>query len=159
MALHADPGPRHTGAMQSDRRNPRRGRARERGATLLETCAALALAASAIATVLAGLGPLSCAVKTEAARTVLRSTLLDARRAAYQGEANVVVDTPIGGSDITIRPPGSVRSLGQGVRVASGPADGSIQFRGSGLADNATVAVACGASTASVVVNQRGVVR
>ena len=41
----------------------------------------------------------------------------------------------------------------------AGPADGDVQFRGTGLADNATLSIACGTATASVVVNQRGVIR
>lgn len=130
-----------------------------RGATLLETCAALALSSLAALAVLGGLRPLSCALRVEAARTALVDALLEARRAAYENEANVAVAAKAGDRSVVVVPPGNERLLGDDVTLSAGPADGDVQFRATGLADNATLSVACGASTASVVVNQRGVVR
>ena len=54
---------------------------------------------------------------------------------------------------------GGLRPLGDHTSITAGPSDGSVAFRGTGLADNGTVSIACGSATASVVVNQRGVVR
>jgi hypothetical protein len=127
--------------------------------TLLETCAALALSSVAAAGILAGLKPLSCALRVQAGHTSLVSALLEARRAAYAKETSVVVETVAGHGDVVIRPPGAVRSLGDGVTISSAPSDRNVQFRATGLADNATLAIACSSSVATVVVNQRGVIR
>jgi len=141
-------------------RLPDHGRTQgRRGATLLETCVALALSSLAALAVLGGLRPLSCALRVEAARTTLIDALLEARRAAYEGEDTVAVAARAGDRSVVVVPPGSRRPLGDDVTLTTGPADGDIQFRSTGLADNATLAIACGAATASVVVNQRGVIR
>lgn len=129
------------------------------GATLLEACAALALASALSGVLLAGLRPLSCAVRVQAARSTLTGALLEARREAYVREGNVAVHAAAGDDALVLSWNGVRRALGDGVRVTSGPVDGSVQFRASGLADNATVTLGCSASTASVVVNQRGVIR
>jgi hypothetical protein len=131
----------------------------ETGATLLETCAALALTSVAALSALSGARPLACAVRVGAARTVLSGALLEARQDAYASERNVTVEARAGGGAVTLQPGDRVRPLGEGVRIASAPADGNVQFRATGLADNATIAIACDDSTASVVVNQRGVIR
>jgi hypothetical protein len=133
--------------------------ASQAGGTLLDACAALALSSLAAATAVSGARPLACAVRVGAARTALAGALLEARREAYAGEQNVVVEAHTGESAVTIQPGARARSLGGGVHLRSVPADGNVQFRASGLADNATLVVACGESTASVVVNQRGVIR
>lgn len=129
------------------------------GATLLEASAALALASALSVALLAGLHPLSCAVRVQAARSTLTSALLEARREAYTSEGNVAVHAAAGDTALLLSWNGARRAFGEGVAVTSGPADGSVQFRASGLADNATVTLGCSASTASVVVNQRGVIR
>lgn len=49
--------------------------------------------------------------------------------------------------------------LGDGVTLTKAPSDGDVAFHATGLADNATVEIGCDASTAAVVVNQRGVIR
>jgi hypothetical protein len=90
---------------------------------------------------------------------VLSGALLEARQDAYASERNVTVEARAGGGAVTLQPGDRVRPLGEGVRIASAPADGNVQFRATGLADNATIAIACDDSTASVVVNQRGVIR
>ena len=133
--------------------------ATQRGGSLLDTCAALALWSATALLVLAGVRPLACALRVQAARTTLVGALLEARRAAYAGETSVWVETRTGSGDVVVRPPGIARSLGDGVTLTSGPSDGAVQFRATGLADNATVAIGCADSTASVVVNQRGVIR
>jgi predicted membrane metal-binding protein len=129
------------------------------GGTLLDACAALALSSLAAATAISGARPLACAVRVGAARTALAGALLEARQEAYAAERNVLVEARVGESVVTLQPGGRIRALGDGARLTSVPADGNVQFRATGLADNATIAVACGAATASVVVNQRGVIR
>lgn len=126
---------------------------------MLDTCAALALTATATLALLSGVRPLGCAIQVEAARATLRSALLEARRSAYLRADNTTVETTAGSNQVRVLPAGSTRSLGQGVVLTSVPADGNVQFRATGLADNATLRLACGGATASVVVNQRGVVR
>lgn len=144
----------HTFRMESTR-----GHRSDHGATLLESCAALALASALSGALLAGLRPLACAVRVQAARSTLMGTLLEARREAYTREGNVAVHAAAGDPALLLSWNSASRALGDGVTVTSGPADGSVQFRASGLADNATVTIGCSASTASVVVNQRGVIR
>jgi hypothetical protein len=126
---------------------------------LLEVCAATALSGAAALSMLGGLRPLSCAFRMEAARTILIDALLEARRVAYESAATAAVETSAGASLVVVRPSGGVRPLGDGVTLASVPSDGDVKFHAAGTAENATVAIACGNSTASVVVNQRGVVR
>ncbi len=130
-----------------------------RGSTLLETCAALALSSVAAITLLGGLRPLSCAFRVQAGRAALVGALLEARRSAYEREINVLVEARVGSSIVVVDPPGAERGLGDGVTLTSAPSDGNVQFRATGLADNATLAIACSESTATVVVNQRGVIR
>jgi hypothetical protein len=129
------------------------------GGTLLDACAALALSSLAAATAMSGARPLACAVRVGAARTALVGALLEARREAYAGERLVLVEAKAGESVVTIQPGNRARPLGEGIGLTSVPADGNVQFRATGLADNATIGIACASSTASVVVNQRGVVR
>lgn len=127
--------------------------------TLLETCAVLALASIGAVGALAGAKPLACALRVSAARNVLISALFEARRQAYATETSVAVETSAGDGFVTLAPPGVQRALGAGVVLTAVPADGDVLFRASGLADNATLTLACDESRASVVVNQRGVVR
>jgi hypothetical protein len=129
------------------------------GGTLLDACAALALSSLAAATAISGARPLACAVRVGAARTALAGALLEARQEAYASEQNVLVEARNGESMVTLQPSARVRPLGDGIRLTAVPSDGNVQFRATGLADNATIAVACGDSTATVVVNQRGVIR
>jgi hypothetical protein len=131
----------------------------ERGASLLETCAALAVTSALSLSMLGGLRPLGCSFRVQAARESLKNVLLDARRRAYSREVTASVRTKPGDSVVTTSWSARALVLGDGVTLVSGPADGDVQFRAGGLADNATVTLACAASTASVVVNQRGVVR
>jgi len=132
---------------------------RQRGATLLETCAVLAVSGTLSAAFLGGLKPLACAVRVQAARETLVDALLEARRRAYAQEATVSVRARAGDTFVTLGWNHGERTLGDGVALASAPSDGDVQFRASGLADNATLSLACSASTASVIVNQRGVIR
>lgn len=146
----------HTVAMSSTRLRIRSG---EQGATAMEACAALALASAATLAAMTGTRPLACALRVQAARTLLVDALLEARREAYARESTVSVRVGVGRDTVTMSWTGASRLLGDGVTLTSAPADGDVQFRASGLADNATLALACSASTASVVVNQRGVIR
>jgi hypothetical protein len=146
----------HTVRMKSrDRLRP----ASQAGGTLLDACAALALSSLAAATAVSGARPLACAVKVGSARTALAGALLEARLEAYAQEQNVLVEARAGDSAVTIQPGTRVRQLGDGVVLRSVPSDGNVQFRATGVADNGTLTVACGESMASVVVNQRGVIR
>ena len=129
------------------------------GSMLLELCAALALVAAAAAALLGGLRPLACAFQIEAARSALVDAMLEARRLAYENESTVAIATAVGSNSVRVGPAGHARPLGDHTSITAGPSDGSVAFRGTGLADNATVSIACGSATASVVVNQRGVVR
>jgi hypothetical protein len=162
MALQRRTKPRHTVPMDNTRQMRSRAmsyRRPQHGATLLETCAALALSSIAALTVVAGARPLTCAVRIGAARTVLAGALLEARREAYARSTTVSVEARVGDGQVVVHPPGSAHRLGDGVSLTSVPSDGNVQFRATGLADNATLSIACGRSTASVVVNQRGVIR
>lgn len=131
----------------------------QRGTSLLETCAALALAAAAAAALVSGVHPLSCALRVDAGRNVLIGAMLEARREAYAAGITTTVEASEGGDRVTLQPSGRIQSLGEGVTLVSVPADGNVQFRAAGLADNATLVVACGDAEAKVVVNQRGVIR
>lgn len=130
-----------------------------RGAGLVEACVALALVAVAASAMFSSVAPLGCALRVDAARSALVAALVEARRRAYALETDVDVEVAEGAGEVVVRPPGSARSLGERVRVVAGPGDGAIGFRATGLADNATVRVACGNSAAAVVVNQRGAIR
>jgi len=145
----------HTSAMTT----LRPGEWNDRGTTVLEACAALALCAAAAVSIVEGIWPLACAVRVEAARHTLVDALLEARRTASETEASAAVELEVGASSVALRPSGASRVLGDGVAITGAPSDGDVTFRGTGLADNATVAFACGAASASVVVNQRGVIR
>ena len=131
----------------------------ECGVTLLEACAALSLSGVLSLAMLCGLKPLSCALRVQAARQTLVDALLEARRRAYAQESTVSLRAKAGDGFVRMSWSEAPRPLGDGVTLASGPADGDVQFRGSGLADNATLGLSCSASSASVVVNQRGVIR
>ena len=141
------------------RTNPQPGPRTLHGTTLLETAAALALAGIAAATALAGLKPLACAFEVEAARSSLVGALVEARRLAYATQSNVSLEAHAGDAEARLQPVGHLRGLARDVHFLSTPADGDVQFRASGLAENATLVIGCGDSTASVVVNQRGVIR
>ena len=130
-----------------------------RGGALMDLVAGMAISALAALPMLRGLRSLDCALRVAAGRQVLASSLLEARRMAYRSEATTWLRVRVGEGSVALWPTGGVRALGSGVTVVAAPADGDVQFRGSGLADNATVALACEASRAEVVVNQRGVVR
>lgn len=86
-------------------------------------------------------------------------TLLEARRRAYLQETTTSLKAKAGDGFVRMSWSDVPRTLGDGITLASGPADGDVQFRASGLADNATLSLACSASSVSVVVNQRGVIR
>lgn len=147
-------------AAASPRRTPATpGREGTLGATLLELAAAMSLGGLAAVAVLAGLRPLTDAARANAARAVLVEAMIEARRLAYRSEEPAAVSVPIGAVAVRILPSGRRFELGRGVTVVAAPSDEAVEFRASGLADNATVTVAAGRSTASVVVNQRGIVR
>jgi hypothetical protein len=129
------------------------------GFALLDTCMALALTSLAALLLLSGLRPLACAASVEAARSTVVNALLEARRSAYAAERTVALEARRDGTEVVLQPGGKRRALGTGVRLSAAPADGDVEFRASGLSDNATLTVACGEAMASVVVNQRGVVR
>ncbi|HYB98574.1 MAG TPA: hypothetical protein VEC57_05505 [Candidatus Limnocylindrales bacterium] len=130
-----------------------------RGATMLELTMAMAVAGLLAALTAAGVRPLAASVAVEASRMAVLDALTEARRRAYERESNVQVELAAGSGSVVLQPGARKRRLADGVAITAAPADGTIEFRASGLADNATVTLAAGAATATVVVNQRGVVR
>jgi prepilin-type N-terminal cleavage/methylation domain-containing protein len=133
------------------------------GFTLLELVAGMAVAAIATASVAAGAGALARRVELSASRRSLVSALLDARRQAYLSREAVEVAVHSGDRELRVRAGADedVIPLDHSVYVARAPSSGHVRFFGSGLADNATVELAVPGSEAhaSVVVNQRGMIR
>jgi Tfp pilus assembly protein FimT len=146
------PGP---GAPRSGCRKP----PHERGASLLEAVVAMNIAATAMLAAATGLGPLLEATRLEAARSVVVEALREARRTAYATGEPAAVAVAVGSGAVVVLPGARTRELGRGVTIASAPSDGRVDFFATGLADNATVVLTSGNATASVVVNQRGVIR
>ena len=160
MELRDGRGLVHTGVMKNVMTTSRPGvdPGNSRGTTVLEACAAIALTAAAAVAIVDGLEPLVCAFRLEAARSTLVDVLLEARRFAYERDVNALVEAHVGDTSVRLDA-ATPQPLGEGVVITAAPSDGNVTFRSTGLADNATVAIACGEATASVVVNQRGVIR
>jgi hypothetical protein len=125
-----------------------------------------ALTVTAIAAGMAGSGidRLARATAVESARLRTLAALLDARRRAYADEATVQVDIPLGGTTLTIRNPDAQAvaiALPAGTLVEHSAASGKVRFYGTSLADNATITLAdsSGSGRATIVVNQRGLIR
>jgi len=141
----------------------RRGTQRAPGFTLIEAVAGLGLAM-----VLAGIGVVQLVALVQtvrlagAAREVATALRL-ARGIALSGDASVEVRfDPARASCETRDRTGALletRRLAPGVGFAALPARGRVLFGGLGSAENATVTLAAGARTRSVIVNQRGRVR
>jgi len=107
---------------------------------------------------------LARATVVETARLRTLRTLLRARRAAYGAEGTAEVAVAAGADALTLRnPDGSTLriELPPDTHVAHAAASGRVRFFGTGLADNATIVLATldDAQQASVIVNQRGLLR
>ncbi len=135
------------------------------GFSLLETLAALAISAMVAAAALSGLNSLAANSHLNAARSTVVQALIDARlQAASRAET---VELAIGSRSLGPARAGGGAVLSAEVRLPAGtyvaraPARGRVRFFATGLADNATVVVAASGSAgeASVVVNQRGMIR
>jgi len=129
------------------------------GFSLVESVVALALAALTAATGIAGAGALADSLYVEAARRLVIDALLEGRRLAYLHETTVTVRTALAASVVEILPAYRRVELPTGVAITDAPADAGVDFRSSGLADNATLRLARHGVAATIVVNQRGTVR
>ena len=136
---------------------------RARGFTLLEVVAGLGLAM-----VLAGVGAVQLVALVQTARLAgaareVATALRLARGIALSGDASIEVRfDPERALCETRERAGtllSTRWLPPGVGFAALPARSRVLFGGLGSAENATVTLAAGARTRSVIVNQRGRVR
>jgi len=129
------------------------------GFSLLELVITLAMAGLIVGAGVAGAAALADSLSVEAARRVVIDALLEARRRAYLQESLISVRTPVAASFVEIAPPPRHIDLPAGVAITKAPADAAVDFRASGLADNATVQLGRGSASATIVVNQRGMVR
>jgi len=136
----------------------------ERGLTLLEVLFALAVVSIAAGVAGSALRGLSRTTALETARLRTLTALLQARRRAYGREATCEVAAATGAVALTVRnPDGSTATVGlpPDTHVTHSVASGRVRFFASGLAENATIIVGTRDDTeqASVIVNQRGLVR
>jgi general secretion pathway protein H len=136
---------------------------RSPGFTLLELVTAMALAGVLAATGLIRLPALVEGARLAgAARTVATSLRLARGRALAVGAAVEVRFDALRRGCETRDQSGAVvawHPLPAGVGLAALPARGRVLFGGLGTAENATVTLAAGSRTRSVIVNQRGRVR
>jgi prepilin-type N-terminal cleavage/methylation domain-containing protein len=136
---------------------------RRRGFTLIETLACVAIAAALART--GSLAAVSLATSLRvatSARTLAQTMRATRARAMAEGRPlEVRLDATAGrwsirSDDGTIR---HDEPLPDPVRFTSLPARPSVRFGATGAADNATVVLGAGGSSARIVVNQRGRVR
>ncbi|HUE30565.1 MAG TPA: GspH/FimT family pseudopilin [Verrucomicrobiae bacterium] len=141
----------------------RRDTQRAHGFTLLEVVAGLGLAM-----VLAGVGVVQLVTLVQTARLAgaareVATALRLARGIALSGDASIEVRFDPGRALCETRDRAgallATRWLPPGVGFAALPARGRVLFGGLGAAENATITLAAGARTRSVIVNQRGRVR
>jgi type II secretory pathway pseudopilin PulG len=142
----------------------RHARRTARGLALLEVLFVLAVTSIAASAAGGALRGLSRTTELETARLRTLTTLLDARRRAYGEEATCEVAAATGASTLTLRASdGSVQNvaLPPDTHVTHSVASGRVRFFATGLAENATIVVGTrdDAEQASVIVNQRGLVR
>ena len=135
----------------------------QRGFTLIETLCCVTIAAvlahaGAIAT-----ASLAAALRVAATTRTLAQTMRATRARAMAEGIPLEVRFDVATSRWTIRTDdGTIRHaepLPASVRFASLPARALVGFTPTGTADNATIVLATGASSARIVVNQRGRVR
>lgn len=135
----------------------------ERGASLAELLAVLALVGIATTTTLSGIGAWQAQARLQSAQRQVTQALIRARLSAYTraADARVVVTAPTALELQRDGRPTQTISLPPDVVVASAPADNDVRFRASGLADNATLVLrnTATANEVKIIVNQRGVVR
>jgi general secretion pathway protein H len=141
----------------------RRDTQRALGFTLLELVAGLGLAV-----VLAGVGVVQLVAVVQTARLAgaareVATALRLARGIALAADASIEVRFDPGRALCETRERSGVllatRWLPPGVGFAALPARRRVLFGGLGAAENATITLAAGARTRSVIVNQRGRVR
>lgn len=135
-----------------------------RGYSLLELVSVLAIASIVALTLSTALRSLDRAARLESARVSVALAALASRRRAYSDNRSVRLETRSGATVLTAHTqtgPPMTFPLPNGTHLASGPAHGAVSFRPTGYADNATIHVAVAGSDrrASVVINQRGLVR
>ncbi len=129
------------------------------GFSVLELIVVLALIGMTATAGIQGAGALADSLRVEAARSLVIDALLDGRRLAYLQETTVTVRAVVASSTLDIVPSGRHVELPDGVTIIDSPADAGVDFRATGLADNATVVLGKGKAAATIVVNQRGMVR
>lgn len=134
------------------------------GSSLLELVFTLAVTSAAAGIAGSTISGLAGASYIQTARLRTLTTLLEARRRAYGNEATVQVDVASGAGSLTVHDPDGTSeevALPPGVVVTGAPTTGRVRFFASSLADNATIVLGdtAGTGTASIVVNQRGLLR
>ncbi len=133
------------------------------GASLLETLAALSIAAVAMTFGLQTARAVASTLRLEAARLITLRAMLGARRLAYASAGPVVATPSARAIDVDAGPAGTRRfALPATTSIIEQPRSGRVRFHASGLADNATLVLgcaSCGETTTRVVVNQRAMVR
>jgi type II secretory pathway pseudopilin PulG len=137
-------------------------RDREKGVGLLETVAAMTIAAVAAATAVHAFRATRSAARMEMARVTLVLTLLEARRTAYVGETDIDVALAIGSEQVQLVSGGETLrtvALPAGAYIAGTNRRARVSFQPTGLADNATIRIADrDGGNVEVVVNQRSMV-
>jgi general secretion pathway protein H len=136
---------------------------RSRGFSLVDSLAAVALAGVLVGMSGMGVAELVRGARLAGAARTLASTLRLARGQALAGLGPVVARFDASRGTYDVLDDGGRRlaehALPPGVVFAGLPARACISFGALGTADNGTVALAAGARSRRVVVNQRGRVR
>ena len=134
-----------------------------RGFTLIETLACVAIAAVLARTGVMVAASLATALRVATSARTLAQTMRATRARAMAEGRTLEVRFDAAASRWSVRTDdGTLRSespLPHAVRFTSLPARALVRFTATGTADNGTVVLGAAASTARIVVNQRGRVR
>ncbi|MEE8312111.1 MAG: prepilin-type N-terminal cleavage/methylation domain-containing protein [Candidatus Binatia bacterium] len=133
------------------------------GFSILELVAAIAVSAIVATSVVAGARAAGDAARLESARLITALAALASRRAAYTTERVVRLEALPGTTTLTATVQDTdVRAfeLPTGTYVAAATSGGRVRFHPGGHATNATITLAGSSTgTATVVINQRGLIR
>jgi len=136
---------------------------RRRGFTLIETLACVAIAVVLARTGLIAAASLATALRVATSARTLAQTMRATRARATAEGRPLEVRFDATASRWSVRTiDGTIRHdepLPDPVRFTSLPARALVRFGATGTADNGTVVLGAGASSARIVVNQRGRVR
>jgi general secretion pathway protein H len=134
-----------------------------RGFTLIETLCCVAIVATLASASVIATTSLAAALRVAATTRTLAQTMRATRARAMAEGVPLEVRFDVATSRWSVRSDdGTIRHtepLPEPVRFASLPARALIGFTPTGTADNATIVLVAGASSARIVVNQRGRVR